>query len=215
MKKALAFDFDGTLIDSMGLWRHLGRNFIESRGLTYTDEIDQTISTMSLSQSSKFFKEYFQFEDAVPAIYEEMSSILYLGYSETLLLKPGAAALVEKSARLVPTVLATATNEALLAPALTRFDLKKYFAFIQTCDSVGLQKSDRRYFDTLAERLEVAPEDIVFFDDAPYALRSAKEAGFYTVGVWDEHNQPHWDDVLAHSDETVKDLENLDPGRFV
>ena len=48
--KATAFDFDGTLIDSMGMWRHLGRNFVESKGKVYTDAIHEKVTTMSLKQ---------------------------------------------------------------------------------------------------------------------------------------------------------------------
>ena len=51
---ATAFDFDGTLIDSMGMWRNLGRNFVESKGKEYTDAIHDQITTMSLKQRRGF-----------------------------------------------------------------------------------------------------------------------------------------------------------------
>ena len=95
--KAIAFDFDGTLIDSMGMWRNLGRNFVESKGKEYTDAIHDQITTMSLKQSSAFFKRELELEESPEEIFNEMGAILLDGYSNNLPLKEGAREAVEKA----------------------------------------------------------------------------------------------------------------------
>ncbi len=212
--KAIAFDFDGTLIDSMGMWRNLGRNFVESKGKVYTDAIHEKITTMSLRQSSAFFKQVLELDESPEAIFDEMGAIIRDGYDRTLPLKAGAMDALKKAARLAPVVLATATGEELLTPAVRRFHMEPYFQFIQTCDQVGIEKSDVRFYEILAERLDVAPDEILFLDDAHYALSSAKEAGFFTIGVKDDSNDPYWEAIVKTSDETLHTLADFQPEKY-
>lgn len=205
--KAIAFDFDGTLLDSMGMWRNLGKNYLESRGIPLTEEVAKKINTMSLSMSSEFFKNHFGFQESVEEIYNEMGQILMKGYGEELDLKEGALTILEASKEKgLPLVLATATNEAFVKPALKRLGLEDYFLWIQTCDNTGIQKGDPAYYELLVQRLDLDPEDIVFLDDAPYALRAAKETGLFTIGVSDAFNQECWDQVLENSHVTIETL---------
>ena len=43
------------------------------------------------------------------------------------------------------------------------------------------------------------------FEDALFAVRTAKEAGFYTVGIYDPSGAAHWAQVQLLADETVTD----------
>lgn len=212
--KAIAFDFDGTLIDSMGMWRRLGRDFVESKGKEYTDAIHDKVTTMSLNQSSAFFKKELELPESVDEIFNEMGDILKNGYSHTLPLKEGAMDLVKRAYKRAPLVLATATNEEFLGPALERFGLNPYFQFIQTCNGVGIEKSDARFYDILAKKLGEKPEDILFFDDAHYAVVAAKAYGLYTIGVKDDSNAPYWDDIVDTADDVVDSLLHVDLERY-
>ena len=212
--KATAFDFDGTLIDSMGMWRHLGRNFVESKGKIYTDAIHEKVTTMSLKQSSAFFKKVLELDESPEAIFDEMGAILIDGYGKTLPLKEGAMEALEKAHSLGPVVLATATNEELLMPAVRRFNMEPYFDFIQTCDGVGIEKSDAAFYYTLADRLNRAPDEIILVDDAHYALAAAKEAGLYVVAVKDTYNLPYREAIAEESDELLDSLLDFEPERY-
>ncbi len=212
--KAIAFDFDGTLIDSMGMWRNLGRNFVESKGEEYTDAIHDQITTMSLRQSSAFFKRELELSESVDEIFDEMGAILLDGYGKHLPLKEGAMEAIEKARRLGPVVLATATSQELLMPALHRFNMDQCFDFIQTCDGVGLEKSDTAFYDTLAHRLNASPGEIILVDDAHYALAAAKKAGLYVVAVKDTYNLPYRDAIVKESDELLDSLLDFEPERY-
>ena len=51
--KAMIFDADGTLLDSMGLWRRIDREFLEAHHYPYSTEISEQVETMSLQQSCR------------------------------------------------------------------------------------------------------------------------------------------------------------------
>lgn len=208
--KAIAFDFDGTLLDSMGMWRNLGKNYLASRGIPLTEEVAKKINTMSLTMSSQFFKDHFNFTETVEDIYGEMGHILMRGYAHELDLKEGAMEVLEACKKKgIPLVLATATNEDFVRPALERLGLTDSFLFIQTCDNTGIEKGDPAYYRLLCQRLDLAPEEITFLDDAPYALKAAKEVGLVTIGVKDKFNQETWNQVVAHSHKTIDKLEEF------
>ena len=50
-----------------------------------------------------------------------------------------------------------------------------------------------------------APAATAVFEDALFAVRTAKEAGFYTVGIYDPSGAAHWAQVQLLADETVTD----------
>ena len=47
------------------------------------------------------------------------------------------------------------------------------------------------------------------FEDAYYAARTAKAAGFYVVGVYDPDSDRHWKDMQRICDETILSWEEL------
>lgn len=55
--KAMIFDADGTLLDSMGLWRRIDREFLEAHHYPYSTEISEQVETMSLQQSAVYFQQ--------------------------------------------------------------------------------------------------------------------------------------------------------------
>lgn len=79
------------------------------------------------------------------------------------------------------------TTEGRLAmSALKRLKIDYYFDFLQTCNTSGLQKGDRRYFDLAVERLGYESKDIWVFEDAYHCIKSAKSVGLNIVAIEDE-----------------------------
>ena len=59
-KKACIFDMDGTLVDSMGYWRNLGREYLRSKGVTGDlEEILARTDPMTMEESAELFRETF------------------------------------------------------------------------------------------------------------------------------------------------------------
>ena len=56
-----------------------------------------------------------------------------------------------------------------------------------------------------ARRLGAAPEDVAVYEDAIYAARTAKAAGFRVVGVYDDTSAASWAELNALCDATIRD----------
>ena len=51
--------------------------------------------------------------------------------------------------------------------------------------------------------LGAQPDQAVFFDDNLTAIRTAKQVGIATVGVYDDHAAHRWEDMKQSADATL------------
>ena len=100
---------------------------------------------------------------------------------------------------------ASATAEELMDACLSRLGVAQYFSFLLSCETVGVGKNQPDVYWEAAKRLGAEPAEIAVYEDALYAAETAKSAGFYTVTVWDDSNQPHWETLTVLADEVILD----------
>ena len=67
---------------------------------------------------------------------------------------------------------------------------------------MGTGKDHPDVFFEAARRLNAAPAQIAVFEDSLQAAQTAKKAGFYTVGIYDQTGAVYWDALSAIADET-------------
>lgn len=207
--KAAIFDLDGTLIDSMGMWRNLGKNFLEKREIEMTDEVANEMTTMSLNMSSVYLKEKFSLKESSQSIYKEFRETIMNFYLNEVEEKESAFDILKDyKEKGFDVVLGTATSDEFVEPVLERFNLKKYFDMVQTCDMVQIRKSDARYFDLISDKLNIDSKEIFLFDDAPHALNAAKNAGIVTVGVYDNESRQYWDEIVSNNNYAIKSFKD-------
>lgn len=203
--KAAIFDLDGTLIDSMGMWRNLGKDFLKRRDLEMTDQVANQMTTMSLKMNSNYLKEKFGLNETPDEIYKEFKDIIMDFYLNEVEEKEDAFKTIkEYKEKGYNVVLGTATSDEFVEPLLDRFNLTDVFDLIQTCDMVKIQKSNKDYFNLIAKKLEIDSKEIFLFDDAPFALKAAKESGIVTVGVYDNESSHFWDKIVQKNDYAIK-----------
>ncbi|MDO5040494.1 MAG: HAD family phosphatase [Peptoniphilus sp.] len=203
--KGIIFDLDGTLIDSMGMYRDISKNYLSTLGIEMDNEIAQKTTTMSLKMSIAYLVDYYKINKSVEEVFEDYRKMVADFYENEVEMKDMALeTVIEYRNKGYKLGLGTATNENLLAHVFNRLDIKKYFDVIQTVDGVSVQKGDPEFFRIMADKMGFAPEEIILFDDAPYALRSAKESGMITCAVYDDSAKSHWESSVEISDYSIK-----------
>lgn len=180
------FDADGTLLDSMSLWKSLGRRYLEARNIKAEAAIDDILYPMTLFESSSYIKSISKSADSTEKITADMLSLIGNDYRCHVKLKDGVEAYLKYLYRLgIPMVIASAGDRALLTAAFKRLHILGYFRDILTCDKTGLSKSDGGLYLAAAQLIGTSPELTAVFEDAPYCVLAAKKAGFVTVAVED------------------------------
>ena len=57
--KAVIFDLDGTLVDSMGIWKQIDIEYLAKFNLTLPEDLQSSIEGMSFTETANYFKERF------------------------------------------------------------------------------------------------------------------------------------------------------------
>lgn len=184
------FDLDGTLVDSMEWWRGLAEEFLRSQGVEkLPDSLLSQIKTMTIPESAALFIRIFGISGTVSSVAEEMNGLMDRHYREDISLKPGVKAylrrLKEKGVRMC---VASATSKELVEACLKRLGAADYFEAFLSCEDVGAGKTHPDIYLEAAQRMGAKPKDTAVYEDALYAAETAKKAGFYVVGVYDENS---------------------------
>jgi len=79
--------------------------------------------------------------------------------------------------------LASCSSRGWVVNHLERLELLKFFDCILTGEDVKSLKPDPELYLSTLERLKVDPHEAIAFEDSPYGIQSAKQAGMYCVAV--------------------------------
>ena len=203
------FDVDGTLLDSMFIWDTIGETYLRSIGYQPKENLNETFKNMSLHQAARYYQTEYGVTRSIDEIMDGVNAMLERYYRFEVPLKPGVAELLERLRQSgVKLCIATATDRHLVEAALDRCGVLSCFGEIFTCNEVGHGKDEPDIFEVALRFLGTRREETLVFDDALYAVRTAKEAGFPVAAVYDSHERSQAE-VRARSDLYLEDLTQL------
>lgn len=209
MNKALIFDLDGTLLDSMSAWDTLGLEYLILKSIkNIPANLIERLRPMSVIDAAKYFISEFGFNLSPQQICDEINELIEGKYKFEIQTKEGVLEflLQNKDRRMG---IATATDKHLVEFALRRLEIDQYFEFIITSSEVGCSKQRPDIFIRAAERFGLDTSDCVVFEDAPHAIKSAKLGGFYTVGVYDKCFESEQETIKKYTDQYVRNLNEV------
>ena len=204
------FDVDGTLLDSMFIWDTIGETYLRSIGYEPKENLNEVFKNMSLRQAARYYQTEYGVKLGIDEIMDGVNAMLERYYCFEVSLKPGVEELLKRfRASGVKLCIATATDRYLVEAALKRCEVLSYFGRIFTCNEVGHGKDEPDIFETARRFLGTEKSETVVFDDALYAIKAAKEAGFPVAAVCDSHEK-NQEEIRVLSDVYLKDLAQLD-----
>ena len=184
------FDVDGTLLDSMFIWDTIGETYLRSIGYQPKENLNETFKNMSLRQAARYYQTEYGVTLSIDQIMDGVNAMLERYYRFEVPLKPGVAELLERLRQDgVKLCIATATDRHLVEAALDRCGVLSCFGEIFTCNEVGHGKDEPDIFEAALRFLGTRKEETIVFDDALYAVRTAKEAGFPVAVIYDSHEK--------------------------
>lgn len=205
-KKYCILDMDGTIIDSMPYWNTLSPDYLREKGLEGSfDDLPEKLKAMMMPEACAYLKKEYGLSESTEEILEQLSDVMRRRYEQDIPLKKGVrdylAALKKEGSELC---IVTATAPSLVRLCLQRLGVWDLFSFVLSCEEVGYGKERPEVFLEAARRLGAEPKEIAVYEDSFVALRTAGEAGFYTVAVYDPYSGC-WEESLQIADEAIED----------
>ena len=199
--KAAIFDLDGTLFDSMWVWEKLAYNFLIGKGIKPSLDLRDSLKEYSLRESCDVLKERYNLSETPEEINSQMEEMLKKYYFEEIELKSGVKELLEKMHKEgIRIVAATATADWLSKAASKRLGIYDYFEIFQTCEAVGIEKFDPKFYGIIIEQLEIEPDEIRLFEDALHSIKAGKKCGLKAAAIREKSAKTDWAEIEENSD---------------
>lgn len=204
------FDFDGTVFDSMHIWQGVKFQFFNRIGLVLTKEEKEEFKGLFLLESIKLANERFNLKMTEKEIYNEFFTMIKEKYLADTEPKNDIIEFLEKlKFKGVKMGIATATGESALIPVLEKFNMFHYFEEIYSTYTVGASKTEPKVYDVVLNELGTDKETTWVFEDALYAAKTAKKAGYNVVGIYDK-SEPEQEELKNLVDIYIHNYSELD-----
>ena len=205
--KGAIFDVDGTLLDSMPIWESVSSDFLLSRGVHPRPDLNDDLIALGGHEIPAYFQAKYGLRESEEEIQNGIYGLLEEFYFHKAMPKEGVFQVLDALCeRGVKMCVATATDRWLIEPALQRCGLLGYFGRIFTCGEEKTSKSSPDIYIRAVAFLGTDINGTLVFEDAHYAIKSAKRAGFPVVGVYDRSADGNQDEIKALCDHYCKSL---------
>ena len=190
MVEAVIFDLDGSMVDSMWIWRAIDIEYLGRFGIDLPENLQACIEGMSFSETAVYFKERFNLPDDLDTIKADWNRMAWDKYAYEVPVKDGVMEFLEYCMEHgIKVGIATSNSRELVENVVKARHLDKYFDCIMTGCDVEKGKPAPDIYLAVAKELGVAPENCLVFEDIIPGIQAGKAAGMRVCAVYDKYSE--------------------------
>ncbi len=184
--KALVFDLDGTLIDSEGLHRETWRECLAEMGIALRESEEATLQGRTGEQVAKWLRSR---PGGVPQTFSEERMVERKRALFGERMKDGLTAIegidpfLRRHKSVVPLGLVTSAKLKTVGQIMLLFNWRNIFDALIGAEHVANSKPHPEPYLHAAQRLKLAPGEMLVFEDSEVGIESARGAGARVCGV--------------------------------
>ncbi|MEY8561790.1 HAD family phosphatase [Eggerthellaceae bacterium 3-80] len=210
------FDCDGTLIDSMGVWREVEDGLAARAGATLSVADVDEIAASSIPEVGQIFFERFGLGESAQEVVDMIYASMMAFYTTKACALPGALELVRGLVEAgVHVSVASSTPKSLLEAALKHCGFTPYLQAIVSVDDVGQSKRSAAVYDRARDEMGTALRFTWGVEDAAYALATLRHAQYHTLGVYDDDLAGTYEELAQLADRAVYSLADVCADDFI
>ena len=186
---AVIFDMDGSLVDSMWMWRAIDVEYLGSFGIPLPEDLQSRIEGMSFAETAMYFKEHFPIPETTQDIMDTWNRMAWDKYLHEVPLKMGITEFLRSCReRGILLGIATSNSRELVENVAKVHNLRDYFTSIITGSEVKRGKPAPDIYLAVARELGTAPSRCLVFEDIVAGIIAGKNAGMRVCAVEDEYS---------------------------
>ena len=208
--KAVIFDLDGTLVDSMWMWRKIDEEYLGLFHLSLPEDLQNEIEGKSFSETAEYFKNRFQLTVSLEEIKETWNEMAYEKYYNHVPLKSGVIEFLDECRkRGIRLGIATSNSTHLAETVLSKHEILSRFDAITTGCDVCVGKPAPDVYLRVAEQLQVKPENCLVFEDITAGIMAGKNAGMKVCAIEDEYSVYQREEKKRLADYYIRDYRDF------
>jgi len=203
---ACIFDMDGTVIDSMWVWKNIDFEYLSRFGYDVPPEMGREIEGLSMREVARYFKNRFNLSDELDTIISDWNDMAYYKYTHDVLLKPHIKEFLSfLKSNNIRVGLYTSNSFVLAEASLKALDIFDYFDVITAgCSDIKGKPEPDGYILT-AEKLNVMPNNCIVFEDLVMGIQAGINAGMKTCAVKDSYSMYQDNEKRKTADYYIED----------
>lgn len=187
--EAVIFDVDGTIVDSMWVWRQIDSEYLSKFDIPLPDTLQAEIEGRSFYETAVYFKEHFRLTDTVEKIMADWNEMAWEKYEKEVPLKSGVRDFMQLCKdRGIKMGIATSNSRELFETVERVHGLTEYISSIRTGSEVPMGKPAPDIYLAVAGQLQIEPEKCLVFEDLPAGIMAGKNAGMKVCAVQDAYS---------------------------
>lgn len=208
--KAVIFDLDGTLVDSMWVWKGIDVEYLGRFGISLPHSLQSEIEGMCFTETAEYVKRKFGIPDSVEKMKQDWNEMAFQKYTQEVPLKKGVMEfltfLKEKGIKMG---IATSNSRELVEAIAARFSFSDFITCILTGCDVNKGKPAPDVYLTVAKRLGVAPEECLVFEDVVPGILAGKNAGMKVCAIEDKYSEDSRSEKMRLADYYIQNYDEL------
>jgi HAD superfamily hydrolase (TIGR01509 family) len=213
---AVIFDFDGTLVDSMWMWKQIDIEYLARFGISLGEEgakrLQKDIEGMSFTETAVYFKDSFHIPYDTERIKADWENMSVEKYRREVKLKPYARDflnfLKEKGKKLG---IATSNGREMVDACMNSLGISSYFDRVAIACEVSRGKPFPDIYLLVSEELSASPESCLVFEDVPAGIIAGKRAGMKVCAVEDDFSAGMREEKKSLADFYIRDYSEIIP----
>lgn len=187
--EAVIFDVDGTMADSMWMWKRIDKEYLSKFDIPLPDTLQAEIEGWSFYETAVYFKKRFGITDSVEQIMADWNEMAWEKYEKEVPLKSGVRDFMQLCKdRGIKMGIATSNSRELMETIERVHGLTEYISCIRTGSEVQKGKPAPDIYLAVAETLETDPAKCLVFEDLTAGIMAGKNAGMKVCAVQDAYS---------------------------
>ena len=208
--RAVLFDLDGSLMDSMWMWKQIDIEYLGMHGKECSPTLQKDIEGLSIVEVAHYFKKNYGITDSIEDMIDTWNDMAFDKYSHEVNLKPGAMEFLnyckDKDIKLG---ICSSNSSKLINAVLDAHKIKDRFGIIITGHDVSCGKPDPECYLTAAKALDVDLSTCLVFEDLVKGIEAGNNAKMRTCAVRDEYSEYQWKEKVEIADYYINDYYDI------